>query len=125
VAMGRGNRNLRTAAPSTPGQSSPLALVSSRASLNPSGDFWNISGEIRNLTQEPLTNLQVVSTWFDRQGQPIDVHVDLVDLMQVMPGEVSTFRSVVRAGPEMATFRLEFQSDRGTLLLTHEGSPTP
>jgi hypothetical protein len=99
--------------------------VSSRAYQDPGSDFWNISGEIKNLTREPLTNLQVVSTWFDRQGQPIDEHVDFVDVKQVMPGAISTFRSVVRARPEMATFRLEFHSDRGTRLLAQDSSQTP
>ena len=61
--------DLRTTA-STPAQAPSLALVSSRAVLNPAGDFWNVTGEVRNLTQEGLTNLQVVSTWFDKRAEP-------------------------------------------------------
>ena len=53
------------------------------------------------------------------------MHVDLVDLKQVMPGEISTFRSIARARPEMSTFRLEFQTDLGTLLTAQDISLTP
>jgi hypothetical protein len=120
----KGSSPRATPAP-TPAQSPSLALLSSRALLNPAGDLWNITGEVRNLTQEGLTNLQVVSTWFDQQGRIIDVQVDLVDLKQLMPGEISTFRSVARARPQMSMFRLEFRSDLGTLLLSQDSSPTP
>ena len=125
ATMASGSRDQQITAPPILAQSPSLALVSSRAYQDPGGDFWNISGEIKNLTREPLTNLQVVSTWFDRQGQAIDEHVDLVDLKQMMPGAISTFRSVVRARPEMATFRLEFHSDRGTRLFAQDSSQTP
>lgn len=80
---------------------------------------------MRNLGKEPLNNLHVVSTWFDARGRAVASHTDLVDLMTVGPGQTSTFRAATPVRAEMVTFRLEFRSDLGTLLLTQDGSLPP
>jgi hypothetical protein len=110
---------------SAPGQSSPVDLISTNTSLSSNGGLWSIVGEVKNLTNEPLTNIQVVSTWFDKQGVILESRVDLVDLKQIMPHEVSTFRCAVRARPDMSAFRLQFESELGAPLLMREASLTP
>ncbi len=102
-----------------------VALISSRAYLDPYSTSWNIEGEMRNLGRDPLNNLHVVSTWFDARGTAVASHTDLVDFISVGPGQTSTFRATTPVRPEMVTFRLEFRSDVGTLLLTQDGSLPP
>lgn len=109
----------------TPPQTPPLALLSSRAHLNPTADFWFIDGEVRNLTDQPLSNVQVVSTWFDRQGRTVASHSDMVDLKQLMPGETSAFRTITGVHPDMATFSLEFRSAVGRRLQARDDSQAP
>jgi hypothetical protein len=120
------HRNLPAAeSQPAPSQSPSLALLSSHAHLNAAGDFWYIDGEIRNLTAQSLSNLQVVSVWYDQQGAAVAQSTDLVDLKKVMPGEISPFSSATRARPEMSTFRLQFKSEIGVPLLARDGSPAP
>ena len=91
-------------------------------SLTSAGDYWTVEGNVTNLSSETLTNLHVVSTWFDHQSKVVDSHVDLVDLKRIAPGESSTFRSATPARPEIARLRLAFESDFGALLLAVEDS---
>ena len=90
--------------------------------LNSAGDYWTVEGNVKNVTTETLTNLHVVTTWFDQQSKVVDSHIDLVDLKRITPGEMSTFRSATPARPEIARVRLAFESDVGVLLLAVDSS---
>jgi hypothetical protein len=93
-----------------------LSILSTGAHQSLHGDVWYVDGEIQNLTEHPLTNVQVVVTWFDRAGVVLATDVSLVDLERLTPRGISVYRTTTHAVKGMSRFELQFQSDLGQVL---------
>jgi hypothetical protein len=107
----------------------PILLnLSTHAYPNLPGDLWYVEGQVQNLTKHPLTNVQVVVTWFTGTGVAIASAISLLDLERLSPGEISTYRTSQHTLIGMSTFDVEFRSDLGQPLLARgdrQGSIAP
>jgi hypothetical protein len=93
-----------------------LSILSARAEQSQSGDVWYVEGQIQKLTKHPLTNVQVVVTWYDSAGRAIATSVSLVDLERLTPGAISAYRTSTQTLKGMSRFEVQFQSDLGQTL---------
>jgi hypothetical protein len=103
-------------------QAPALSIVSTRAHQSESGDIWYVDGQVQNLTKYPLTNLQVVVTWFDPAGVQVATNIALIDVEKLLPGDISIYRTSTRTLKDMSRFDVQFQSDRGQRLLARDDS---
>jgi hypothetical protein len=112
----RQRSNVPTALVQAPaGLATPAALFleSSRAYHSDAGDLWFVDGKIRNITNAPLSNVEAVATWLDRDGLIVATDGDLIEFKRLMPGESSKFRTITRMRPGMLKFELRFRYEDG------------
>jgi hypothetical protein len=102
-----------------------LALVSSQKQQSDTGAYWYVEGQVKNLSHESLSNVRVFSTWFDENGSPLATDNALIDSALLLPGRTSTFKTMTRATPDMAAFRVEFRLGMGEAILTRDDSRAP
>jgi hypothetical protein len=100
-----------------PSEDPILLNLSTHAYPNSLGDIWYVEGQVQNLTKHPLTNVQVVVTWFNATDSAIATVVSLLDLERLPPGEISMYRTSLHALKGMSKFDVRFQSDLGLPLL--------
>ena len=94
-----------------------LLNLSTHAYPNSSGDLWYVEGQVKNLTKRPLTNVQVVVTWFNASDSAIATVISLLDVERLPPGEISMYRTSLHTLQGMSKFDVRFQSDLGQPLL--------
>lgn len=94
-----------------------LALLSSHAAQSSTGDFWYVQGEIKNLTEQRISNIQAVTTWYDAKDMRLTVDTEMIDLKTLQPGQTSPFRTISRFQPNMSRFKVEFRSQVGEPLI--------
>ena len=71
---------------------------------------------MQNVSDQRLVNIQVVTTWFNRNDEKIRTEGGLIDLQQLMPGQTSRFHTLTKFQPAIARVRIAFESDLGTPL---------
>jgi hypothetical protein len=94
-----------------------LLNLSTHAYPDSLGDLWYVEGQVQNLTNHPLTNVQVVVTWFTATDVAIANVISLIDLERLSPGEISKYRTSLHTLKGMSKFDVEFRSDLGHPLL--------
>jgi hypothetical protein len=99
-----------------PSEDPVLLSLSTHAYPNSLGDIWYVEGQVQNLTKHPLTNVQVVVTWFNATDSAIATIISLLDLERLPPGEISMYRTSLHTMKGMSKFDVRFQSDLGQLL---------
>lgn len=97
-------------------QATPLALIDSRVERSAAGDFWYVEGEVQNVSEQRLVNIQVVTTWFNRGQERIRTEGGLIDLQQLMPGQTSRFHTLTKYHPAITSVKIAFESDLGAPL---------
>jgi hypothetical protein len=115
-----------TAATVTPSQAPAaagapaLALISSNGYEAEYGGFHYIEGQVRNLSNEPLENMMVVGTCYDKEGNFIKSDDALIDYNPILPGQTSPFKTISTGNPAMARFRVEFKTLFGGTLAVED-----
>jgi hypothetical protein len=91
----------------------PLALLDARAYQSPSGGYWFVAGQVRNLSPERIKYAEVIARWYDDEGRLIASDSASLDIDPLLPGEASMFETVTRRSREMTKFDLEFRDRLG------------
>lgn len=71
--------------------------------------FVTVSGEVRNETNAPISNLMVVSLHYSSDQQLIRSDSGMVDYNPIMPGQTSPFKTMGTLNPMMRTCRIGFK----------------
>jgi hypothetical protein len=91
-----------------------LALLSRRGYRTEGSDFMIVEGRVRNISSDPLRNVEAVANWYSSDGSFISSGDALVEYDPVLPGQTSPFKVMTRANPEMHRFSVEFKTFAGT-----------
>jgi hypothetical protein len=91
----------------------PLALVDARAYQSPSGGYWFVAGQVRNLSPERIKYAEVVARWYDDAGRLIATDSASLDVDPLLPGQASMFETVTRRSRAMTKFEIEFRDRLG------------
>lgn len=76
-------------------------------------------GEIKNLTNKKIENIQVVVSWYTENDQLITSDSALIEYNVLMPKQVSPFRVTEKYNPMMKYARINFKVFNGGLLQTY------
>jgi hypothetical protein len=71
--------------------------------------FTTVEGEIRNLTNSPISNLVVVASHSSSDGQFIKSDTALIEYNPIMPGQTSPFKSISTHNPMMSKCKVGFK----------------
>lgn len=71
--------------------------------------FTTVQGEVRNISDAPISNLMVVASHYSSDGQFIRSHTGMVDYNPIMPGQTSPFRAMSTDNPMMSKCKVEFK----------------
>jgi hypothetical protein len=111
---GRSSSAAERSAPNTatPGPAAPagpdLALLSSRGYEE--STYFMVEGQVKNLSNRPLENVEAVTTWYDKDGGFIKTADALIDFNPILPGQTSTFKTLTPGNPAMTKFSVEFKN---------------
>lgn len=100
------------------GTAAQLALVSSRG-YNEYG-YHHVTGEVKNISAEPLKNVEVVASWYSEDGTLVKTSDALIDFNPILPGQTSPFNTLTTSNPEMKRFTVQFKTLFGRTI-PHEG----
>ena len=114
-----GGRAPSSAARSTlttpPTPSGPLLVLRSWSWSTEYG-YATASGEVKNISGAPLSNVEAIVSFYDRNGTFITSDDALIDYNPVMPGQTSPFKVMATENPAMKTARIEFKELMGTTI---------
>jgi len=103
-------------APPTPQPTYQLALISSRGYESESGSYRYVEGQVKNVSAEPLKNVMVVATWYDKDDNFIKSDNALIEYNPILPGQISPFKAMTTGNPAMAKYSVEFKTIFGGAL---------
>jgi Tfp pilus assembly protein PilE len=96
-----------------------LELLSWRWSAGYS--FVTAEGQVKNVTNRNLTNVQALVTWYDGGGNMITSDSALIEYNPILPGQTSPFSVIARHNPAMAKASIEFKHLFGGSIATYHG----
>jgi hypothetical protein len=100
---------LFTPAP-TPQFAGPVLEIQSWGWSHEPGSGWvNVRGEVKNISDSPLKNVQAVASMYGERDLFITSADALVEFNPILPGQVSPFRVIVQWNPEMKVARLQMK----------------
>jgi len=109
TGAGRQSTASNTSAPPPRQQEPPLALVAARGYESDSGGYWYVEGQVRNISNESLSRVTAVSTWFTKDDQFITTDQALIDFDPILAGQTSPFKTITRGNPAMSKYKVEFK----------------
>jgi hypothetical protein len=87
-----------------------LALLSANGYEAEVGGYHYIEGQVKNVSDEPLQNVMVVGTWYDKDGNFIKFDDALIDYNPILPGQTSPFKTISTGNPAMARYSVGFKT---------------
>lgn len=87
-----------------------LALVSSQGYESESGSYHIVEGEVQNISDQPLRNVAVVATWYDKDGTFIKSNNALIEYNPLLPGQTSPFKAMSSSNPAMERYAIGFKT---------------
>jgi len=100
-----------------------LAILSGRGYQSETGNYWYVEGEVKNLSDESLRSVQVVSTWYTAEDSFITSSSALIDYNPLLPGQTSPFKTITRGNPAMSKFSISFKQLLGGTIATRDDRP--
>lgn len=97
-----------------------LVLLASNGTRDRYG-FATVEGQVKNVSNESLRNVQVVVEWFTAEGEFVKSDQALVEYDPILPGQTSPFTSITSDNPAMAKFRVTFKHLLGGTIPTWDG----
>jgi hypothetical protein len=73
-------------------------------------DFVTAEGQVKNITSEPIENVEAVVTFTDANGKFITTGEALIDFNPVLPGQTSPFQAMATWNPAMNNASVQFKS---------------
>jgi len=96
-----------------------LELLSSRG-YKSSMSHMSVEGQVKNISDESLKNIQVVVQWYDKDGNFITNDEVLIDYNPILPGQTSPFKVITTYNPEMQKYSVSFKEFWGTSINTKD-----
>lgn len=96
-----------------------LELISSAGYASVSGEMI-VEGKIRNIGGEMLENIQVVVSWYDKQGNKLSEVSSAIYLNYILSFQVSPFRVTQPNDSRMGSYDISFTSSQGELIYTRD-----
>lgn len=91
-----------------------LEVVSSSWSEN--YGYSTYEGQVKNISNLKLDNVQAVVTWYDRNGNMITSSSALIEYNPILPGQISPFKVMKTYNPAMEKAGVEFSKLMGGTL---------
>jgi len=91
-----------------------LEVVSSRWSEN--YGYATYEGQVKNISNAKLDNVQAVVTWYDKNGNMITSSSALIEYNPILPGQISPFKVMKTYNPAMEKAGVEFSKLMGGTL---------
>lgn len=101
-------------------QAAQLALLSSRGYESEGGGYYIVEGQVQNISNQSLRNIESVASWYARDGTFITSDSALVEYNPILPGQTSPFRTISTANPRMAKYTIEFKAFFGSVVQTED-----
>jgi hypothetical protein len=89
-------------------------------SYSRSYDYMIAQGEVKNISDKPLRNVQACISWYTLNEQFIISDHAITEYDPIMPGQVSPFKIMTRYNPEMDKAVLTFRYLLGPQINTRE-----
>ena len=96
-----------------------LELVSSAGYHSMSGEMV-VEGKVRNISGDMLENIQVVVSWYDKQGNQLSQTKSAIYLNPVLSFQASPFRVSLPYDPQMERYDLSFTTPQGEAIYTRD-----
>jgi len=109
-----------TAPPPAPPPGFQLREVSQ--SWDRESSYCILNGEVKNIGNEPLSSVEAVVVWADKDGNVIKTTDDLIDYNPIMPGQTSPFKVLETDNPLIAKEKTSFQIMGGSEISTDYSS---
>ena len=91
-----------------------LEVVSSNWSEN--YGYATYEGQVKNISNSKMDNVQAVVTWYDRNGNMITSSSALIEYNPILPGQISPFKVMKTYNPAMYKAGVEFSKLMGGTL---------
>lgn len=73
-------------------------------------DYWvEAKGQVKNISDRSLRNVEVLVTFYDKNGTFITASDALIEFNPILPGQTSPFRAMETYNPAMAKATIEFK----------------
>lgn len=69
-----------------------------------------VEGQVKNITSEPLKNIEAVVTFTDAKGTFITTGDALIDFNPILPSQISPFKAMATWNPAMNKASVQFKS---------------
>lgn len=96
-----------------------LELLSFKCTTNTRIGFVYIEGQVRNITNTSLRNVEAVGTWYTAADQFITSDTALIEYNPILPGQTSPFKTIGSYNPAMAKCQIEFKELLGGTIPTY------
>jgi hypothetical protein len=115
-----------TAQPDSNPASPQLALLSRRGYRSEGGDFMIVEGQVKNISNRSMKNVEAVASWYSKDGSFISSDDALIKYDPILPGQTSPFQVMTRAIPRCIGFQLSSRLSPAvrSTQLTSEGNKT-
>ena len=64
---------------------------------------------MKNISDGPLRGVEVVASWYDKNGNFITSDSAVIEYSPIMPGQKSPFKTISRANPLMQRYTVSFK----------------
>lgn len=95
-----------------------LELIKYAWNHSESGRFTEMIGQVKNISDKPLRNVQALVTFYDAKKNFIVSEYSTIEFNPIMPGQLSPFRVTARFNPLMKTANIEFKYLMGGKIAT-------
>jgi hypothetical protein len=93
-----------------------LELESSHCTLDASVGFAYIEGEVKNISDQPLSDILAVGEWYKSDNTFITSDNALTTFNPILPGQTSPFKTYSTYNPEMGLCRVNFTDFSGATI---------
>ncbi len=76
-------------------------------------DYADVQGEVKNISDHNLDNVEAVATFTDQNGHFITSEEALIQYRPLLPGQTSPFEVMVTYNPSMNVANIDFKSFNG------------
>ena len=109
--------------PPTPAPTPTMKLALLAGSCTSEYGFNRCSGSVKNLTEQSLKNIEVVTEWVDANGTVQKSDEAIIKYNPVLPGQDSPWETIGTANPALTKFRVRFKELLGGTIATRDDRP--
>lgn len=96
-----------------------LALLSSTGGESSSA-YHKVEGQVENISGQPLRNVTVVATWYDKKDEFITSDSAIIEYNPLPAGQRSPFKVLTRSNPAMSKYSITFKNLGGAGIPTDD-----